>query len=355
MRFIHCADLHLDTAFSGLGEAQRAVLRQAELRQTFLRIIEKARGTDALLIAGDLFDQAAVEAETLRVLERGFASLGDTQVLIAAGNHDPLCEKSYYKTAHFSPNVHIFGVEPSCVTVADCDVWGVSFKQAVQPDTLFFAPSVQQSERPAILLMHGNLGGDDYNPISREQVALSGFSYLALGHVHTYGSETIGKTLCVYSGCPEGRGFDELDEKGVISGEVTKTDASAVFEPICKRRYRELTVDVSGLTTHEDIRFAIEANDLAETDLYKIILTGETELLPDCALLAKLLTQPFFVKVYDRTKRPLSPADLVREGGLRGSFAEKLLSGLSGAEAERYRRALEYGLAAINGERVKGL
>ena len=94
MRFVHCADLHLDTPFSGLGDAAKAAVRQAELRQTLLRIVEKARGADALLIAGDLFDQASVEAETLRVLRRGFASLGDTRVLIAAGNHDPLTETS---------------------------------------------------------------------------------------------------------------------------------------------------------------------------------------------------------------------------------------------------------------------
>ncbi len=355
MRFLHCADLHLDTAFSGLGDARRAALRQAELRQSFLRIIEKARGMDALLIAGDLFDQTAVEAETLRVLTQGFASLGETKVLIAAGNHDALSEKSFYRIAHFSPNVVVFGSEPSCVTVADCDVWGVSFQRSIQPEAIFSEISVPQSTRPSVLLMHGNLGGDDYNPISREWVSRSGFSYLALGHVHSYSSTYEGSTLCVYPGCPEGRGFDELDDKGVVLGEVTARGATAVFEPISKRCYREITVDITGLQTHEAIRAAVEQCGLLATDLYKIILTGETELVPDVSVLTELLSAPFFVKVYDKTIRPIEPEALVREGGLRGSFVQKLLPGLSGAEPERYRRALEYGLAAINGERVKGL
>lgn len=355
MRFVHCADLHLDTPFSGLGDAAKAAVRQAELRQTLLRIVEKARGADALLIAGDLFDQASVETETLRVLRRGFASLGDTRVLIAAGNHDPLTETSYYKLAGFSPNVYIFGKEPSCVTVADCDVWGISFSGAAQEDSLLTDALTPRDSRPSVLLMHGNLGGDDYNPINREQIGRSGFLYAALGHVHNYSSERIGKTLCVYPGCPEGRGFDEPEDKGIVWGEVTENGASAEFEPVCKRRYRELTVDVSGLVTHEEIREKIEAYKLSETDLYKIILTGETVLLPDVHVLSEMLTQPFFVKVYDRTRRPLQIEKLVQEGGLRGSFAEKLMPGLSGSDAGKYRLALEYGLAAINGEKVKGL
>ena len=109
MRFVHCADLHLDTPFSGLGDAAKAAVRQAELRQTLLRIVEKARGADALLIAGDLFDQASVEAETLRVLRRGFASLGDTRVLIAAGNHDPLTYQHH--CMHDTSNLPLYYIQ----------------------------------------------------------------------------------------------------------------------------------------------------------------------------------------------------------------------------------------------------
>ena len=136
MKFVHCADLHLDTAFSGLADGKKAAVRQAELRRTFLSIIELAKRADVLLIAGDLFDQDLVEAETIRVLRSGFASLNNTQVLIAAGNHDSLTENSYYKVAGFSDNVHIFGTELECVTVADCDVYGISFRKSVQEEPL---------------------------------------------------------------------------------------------------------------------------------------------------------------------------------------------------------------------------
>ncbi|MGN1059785.1 MAG: exonuclease SbcCD subunit D [Clostridia bacterium] len=354
MKFVHCADLHLDTAFSGLQDGKSAAIRQAELRRSFLSVIELARSADVLLIAGDLFDQDSVEAETIHTLRAGFASLTDTQVLIAAGNHDPLTEKSYYKLAAFSDNVHIFGPTLGCVSVADCDVYGISFRQAVQ-DTPLLESLPAQGSRPAVLLMHGDLGGDAYNPISREAVSRSGLSYLALGHVHSHSEERIGSVLCAYPGCPEGRGFDELGDKGVLVGSVTAEGVTTQFVPVCRRRYRELPVDVSGLLTQEDMIRAIAAAGVEPKDLYKVILTGETGLAPDTDVLAGAFSDCFFLKVYDRTRRPVDTAALAAEPGVRGMFAQKMLAGLSGDQANLYRRALAFGLSALAGEKVRPL
>ncbi len=352
LKFVHCADLHLDTAFSGLGSSKSASIRQAELRRTFLSIIELARSADALMIAGDLFDQDSVEAETIHTLRKAFASLEKTKVLIAAGNHDPLTENSYYKLAGFSDNVHIFGPELSCVTVADCDVYGVSFSTPVQDAPLLNAFS-KEGNRPTVLLMHGDLGGGAYNPISREMIASSGLSYLALGHVHSYLEEKLGQTICAYPGCPEGRGFDELGEKGVIVGEITADGVKIQFEPVCCRCYREQNVSVQGLLTHEEMIAAIRESGMNDKDLYKIILTGETELVPDADVLVEAFSSCFYMKVYDRTRRPLDIGALAAEPGLRGMFTQRMLEGLSGTEATRYRKALEIGLLAIEGEKVK--
>lgn len=354
MKFVHCADLHLDTAFSGLGDAKSAAIRQAELRRTFLSIIELAKSADVLLIAGDLFDQASVEAETIRTLRRGFASLGETRVLIAAGNHDPLTEHSYYRLAGFSENVFVFGHEMSCITVADCDVYGISFRQN-QQETPLPTESCGGGERPSVLLMHGDLGGGAYNPIDRGKIAASGLSYLALGHVHSYSREQIGKTVCAYPGCPEGRGFDELGEKGVIIGEVTAEGVTTQFKPICSRCCTEKQVEVGGFATHEDMIAAIRQTGLNERDLYKIILTGETELVPDKNVLVSAFPECFFLKISDRTTRPLDLQAILDEGGLRSMLLQRLSAGLDGEQGGLYRRALEYGLAALGGEKVKSL
>ncbi|MBR5235802.1 MAG: DNA repair exonuclease [Clostridia bacterium] len=354
MKFIHCADLHLDTAFKGLNNSKSASVRQAELRRTFLSIVELAKSADALLIAGDLFDQRTVEAETIHMLRQAFASLENTKVLIVAGNHDPLTEKSFYKLAGFSDNVHIFGHELGMVTVADCDVYGISFSHAVQDTPLLESFSTSQS-RPAVLLMHGDLGGTTYNPIQKDAVKNSTISYLALGHVHNYKEEKIGTTHCAYPGCPEGRGFDELGDKGIIRGEVTEKGVITEFVSVCSRRYHEVTVDVSGLLTHEMILDAMRSESLNTGDLYKIILTGETELVPDPDVLSEALNECFFAKVYDETRRPLNLDALKKEAGVRSMLIEALEAGLTGEQSELYRKALEYGLAALDGKKVKSL
>jgi len=354
MKFVHCADLHLDTAFSGLQDGKCAAIRQAELRRTFLSVINLAKDADVLLLAGDLFDQDSVEAETIRVLQQGFASIPSTKVLIVAGNHDPLTKKSYYNLTCFSENVHIFGTELECVTIGDCNVYGVSFGSGVQDEPILECLPVDKSG-PSVLLMHGDLGGNAYNPIGREMIEKSDFSYLALGHVHSYYHEKIGRTLCAYPGCPEGRGFDELGEKGVLVGEVTDGGVTVKFVPVCSRQYREVSVDVSGLVTHEDILQIMQGTCLDTQDLYKVILTGETELIPDVNVLAEGMSQCFFLKVYDHTRRPLDIEALAAAGGVRGMLAQKLASGLLGEKSTVYRKALEYGLTALDGKRVKPL
>ncbi len=352
MRFIHCADLHLDTPFSGLCDSRSAELRQAELRQTFLAIIELAKKADALLIAGDLFDQESLEPETVRLLVSGFASLGEIPVLIAAGNHDPLTENSYYRLVSFSPNVHVFDTKPEKIRVADCDVYGVSFKQS-QQETPVVEKFLIEDENPSVFLMHGYLGGAGYNPVSREAVAASGLSYLALGHVHGHVEEKTGSTLCVYPGCPEGRGFDEAGVKGVIEAEVTKEGVRTSFVPVCRRQYKTISVDVTGMVTHEEVVSALRDQIENEKDLYKFVLTGETELVPRLQVLQEALAGCFFAKIYDRTKRPVAVAALASEMGIRGMFAQKILGEMAEKDERLCQKALELGLLAMAGEKVK--
>lgn len=352
MRFIHCADLHLDTPFSGLSDSRSAELRQAELRQTFLAIIELAKKTDALLISGDLFDQESLEPETVRLLVSGFASLGEIPVLIAAGNHDPLTENSYYRLATFPQNVHIFDTQLEKIKVADCDIYGVSFKQGQQEQAMIESFMVE-GENPSVLLMHGHLGGADYNPISREAVAASNLSYLALGHVHGHAKEKIGSTLCVYPGCPEGRGFDEPGEKGVVEVEITKEGVHTSFVPVCKRKYQTISVDITGMATQEEVANALRDKIENEKDLYKFVLTGETELVPRIQVLEEALAACFFAKIYDRTKRPVDVAALAEEMGIRGMFAQKILQEMAEKDERLCHKALELGLMAMAGEKVK--
>lgn len=113
-----------------------------------------------------------------------------------------------------------------------------------------------------------------YRPIPLQQIAQSGLDYLALGHVHACsGVQLAGKTAYAYPGCPEGRGFDELGDKGFLAGEVDKGSVKLRFVPFAKRRYEIVTVDVTGREPLEAICEALPQH--TEADIYRVILTGE--------------------------------------------------------------------------------
>ncbi len=82
-------------------------------------------------------------------------------------------------------------------------------------------------------------GKGDYAPISKASIAGSGLDYLALGHIHQYsGLQREGDTYWAYPGCPEGRGFDEPGDKGVLWVEADAGEFTAEFSPCARRRYR---------------------------------------------------------------------------------------------------------------------
>jgi len=92
MRFLHIADVHLDTSFAGRSEEVRARLREAS-RQAFRNAVDLAIREDvhALLIAGDLFDGDRLSFQTERFLLEQVGRLNDQgiSVVYATGNHDP--------------------------------------------------------------------------------------------------------------------------------------------------------------------------------------------------------------------------------------------------------------------------
>ena len=64
--------------------------------------------------------------------------------------------------------------------------------------------------------------------------------------------------------------FDELGEKGVYLGKVSKSDCKLDFVPVCKRMHLAENVDISGLTTSNEIAevYATDAGDQRETETF---------------------------------------------------------------------------------------
>lgn len=356
MKLIHCADLHFDTPFSGLS-GRRADIRREDLRATFGRIVELtlAEQADALLIAGDLFDSAQISSQTLRYLHNQLMRLGEIPVLICGGNHDPLTADSCYRTMNWPENVHIFAadrMERVDLPGGVC-VYGRSFADRYQISSMLTGFHVEDAAKINIMLLHGQLAGagqtNEYNPLYADDIAASGLCYLALGHVHQPSeAQRADDTVYAYSGCPEGRGFDELDDRGVLVVETDGTEVSLRFVPVCRRKYRHITVEVSGMADNQELLEAMRGAVEQTEDIYKFTLTGAAEFAIQPAVLSDGL-ELFGVKMVDETHPAVDLEALAAEQTLRGMFVKQLLAS---EDAELAQQAIAYGLAALDGEKV---
>ena len=148
------------------------------------------------------------------------------RVFIAPGNHDPYSARSPYTLSIWPENVHIFTsntVERVELPELGCAVYGAAFTSSVQDESLLADFRAPDDGLVHLMVLHGELSAAEsrYAPITKAQIAGSGMDYLALGHTHQFGGVLReGKTAYAYAGCPEGRGFDELGEKGVLAGTV---------------------------------------------------------------------------------------------------------------------------------------
>ena len=226
LKIAHAADLHLGSPFARLPKdvSERLIDEQrVYLGRIVDRCLEEA--VDLLILAGDVFDRPDVKPIWVNRLADAMARLNPIDVYIVPGNHDPYYPGSAWERGDWSPNVRIFKTAQTVHNEGlGVDISAYPFTGLRQHVSLDDA-HVELNEDPSnfrILVLHGELVSGQasksaYNPISRKHPTFRNYDYVALGHVHQ--AETISesnerRTVIRYSGCPQGRGFDELGEKG---------------------------------------------------------------------------------------------------------------------------------------------
>lgn len=355
IRILHAADFHMDSPFDALPP-EKAARRRKEQRDMLGRIAQLCRGggVQLLLLSGDLLDSASAYYETKETLSAALGACG-AQVFIAPGNHDWYSSASPYADA-WPENVHIFTsgtIEEVVLPELGCRVCGAAFRMDHAQSMLdgYCAP---EDGLVNIMVLHGDLKEGPYATVHEQAVAASNLDYLALGHVHTFsGFLHAGKTTYAYPGCPEGRGFDETGEKGVILGTVERGACDLRFFPLPGRRYLDCRLDLTG---EADAAAALERILPPDRtgDICRVTLTGEAEKV-DAAALAQLMEGRFFHAVLrDRTRPVRDIWAGLEEDTLRGVFLRKLRAVYDAAQGDdklKAEAAVRYGLAAMeNGE-----
>ena len=251
VRILHAGDFHLDSAFGALTPEQSRQ-RRMESRRSPERLVDWANdhGVQLLLLAGDLFDGGDLCGDTAPLLAQALAQFRG-QAVIAPGNHDPYTPESPYARTPWSDNVHIF-TEDRMQTFSfpelGCAVHGAAFTAPECPaDRVLSGFRAPEDGLIHIGLLHGDVTGSAsrYRPLRTADIAASALDYLALGHVHAAALSAAGDVSYGYCGCPEGRGFDELGDKGFLTGQVERGHAELRFVPFARRRYCIVQADVT--------------------------------------------------------------------------------------------------------------
>lgn len=336
MKLLHCADLHLDTPFSGRTEAQVQYLRQQlRLIPGKLASLCRKEGCDLMLLSGDLFDGPWTQ-ESLNCLRSALAD-AEVPVFISPGNHDFCSHNSPYLSETWPNNVHIFTkphMESLTVDTLDCRIYGAGFT-AVDCPPLLQDFHAEGSEKYHIAVIHGDptVSDSPYNPISDGQIRQSGLDYLALGHIHKNGSLRSGTTLCAWPGCPMGRGYDETGTKGVLLVTLDET-AQAEFVPLDTPRFYDH--EASGRHAEQQLANLLPA--AGSEDFYRITFVGEGE-APNIAALERAYSHFPNLTLRDRTVPPKDIWGTADADSLEGVYFRMLKDAMADAD-ENTREAL---------------
>ncbi|MDB5825078.1 MAG: metallophosphoesterase [Herminiimonas sp.] len=264
MRFIHAADIHLDSPLHGLStypDAPAELLRNAT-RRAFEALIDKAidEEVDFLVIAGDLYDGGWRDHNTgiFFCKEMGRLKKAGIPAFILFGNHD--AESEMTKKLQMPDNVHLFDTrKPQSHKLDHIKValHGHSYKDKATTHNLVPAYPAPVQGYFNIGVLHTALGGYDahpnYAPCSVGELHAKGYDYWALGHVHEFAMWQDESTI-IFPGNLQGRHIKEQGPRGAVLVTVADDggiDAERFFVDVLRWKAQE--VDVSACASLPEV------------------------------------------------------------------------------------------------------
>ena len=369
MKIIHCADLHLDARMTANLPKEKAAERKNELLATFNRLIDYAvaEDVDALIIAGDLFDTKRISAAAKNTVYQAIVNHPGMAFYYLRGNHD--ADAFLSGLAEIPSNLHLFEKNWTTYianpeTAGNIAITGVELDR--ESSAGVYSELFLMRDRYNIVVLHGQDSAygakKDAAVINLRELKNKGIDYLALGHIHGYKeAELDGRGVYCYSGCLEGRGFDECGEHGFVLltiDEQTRT-CERKFVPFASRNLYEVKVDVSGCLTTTEIGSRIDEvlgeAQISPRNLLKIVLTGEVDVAceKETGLLASRYEHLFYtVKIADETRFSVNYTAYYRDESLKGEFVRTVMNE-ENLSPEEKAQIIRYGIQALAGEEVR--
>ncbi len=356
-RFIHAADLHLDSPLRGLSRYESAPaesIRDA-CRRAFKNLVDLAieKKVSFVLLAGDLYDGDWKDYSTGIFLSQQMGRLGRNNILVfaVAGNHDAANKMT--KALNCPKNMTILSsrkVETIRIDDLSVTIHGRSFPtQHVEKNLAVEFPAADRGTFN-IGLLHTSLNGREghgvYAPCSVDDLRSKGYQYWALGHVHK--QEFVSKDpWIVFPGCIQGRHIKETGAKGCVL--VTVDDNTVTTTEECSLdvfRWSKCIVDLSDAVgmraVHERTRKSIEL-ERASADgrpmAMRIRFEGETSVSDEMAAYPERLEQEikalgaeiagdelWIERIENKTTRKLKLESTLSDDSMLGQLHKEILA-----------------------------
>lgn len=274
MKFIHAADLHLDSPFQGLANSKIPTALLQRMRQSTFDAATKVfdaaidNQVDFVLLVGDLFDRAEQSINAKYFLNQQLNRLNDAQipVLISFGNHDYFAGDT--KQLGFPENVFVFPNEVTTTKLTLKDgavvaVSGFSFaNQWVSERMITNYPSADSQVDWNLGMLHGSAEGINstegtYAPFSLPEINAKKYDYWALGHIHQRQSLDEHQVIN-YSGNTQGRHINESGAKGCLLVESQGKQLTSEFISTATIEWRRITVSLSEQPATEMVAAILE-------------------------------------------------------------------------------------------------
>ncbi len=258
-RFIHTADLHLDSPLVSLALRDRDLAERLGVasRAALSAIVDLclAEQVDALLIAGDLWDGSQASAKTPGMLKAELRRLDAAGIrcFIIRGNHDAISKVT--RELDPPPNTVVFGARAKTHRFEagghEIAVHGLSFADPHAPQSLLPLYPAAVAGAFNIGMMHTSLNGaeghDIYAPCSLAELDAFSYDYWALGHIHRR-AEYHGRAAVVMAGIPQGRDIGEAGPASVTMGTLSDAGVLTLSQhSVASLRFERLEVDVTAV------------------------------------------------------------------------------------------------------------
>ena len=361
MKIIHCSDLHLDSKMKSNLKDNRSKERRDEILRTYQNMVEYAKKNDVkiILIAGDMFDSKNITRKARNVVLDSICANPQMDFIYLKGNHD---EANFTEDLEAVPsNLKMFNNEKwtyykyGKIVIAGIEFGGIG-------DYEIYNTLMLNKNDINIVTLHGQDVKYDQKDkteiINIQQLKNKNIDYLALGHVHKFKQEKIdNRGIYCYSGCLEGRGFDECGEKGFVMLDIDEENSkiNSTFIPFASRHLYEIDVDISNTLTNLEVEKEIDdkIKDIERQALIKIVLNGKVDINSerDVKYLEKKYDNMFyFAKIYDETTLKIDYMTYENDVSLKGEFIRLILK--QDMSDEEKTKIITTGIKALSGEEV---